>query len=116
MNTQDSLVDESDGATALRAALAAEGLDYLFGRCLEEYALALDGARHAADHATLGPADRRAFLANVESGERTRLLADARDRRDQATYKANRYLVEWRRTVGARQRSMPQSLHEFVDR
>ncbi len=112
---QETVAVADEGALALRAALASESLEYALGRCLEEYALAMDGARRAADHAGLGAADRRAFLANIESGERTRLLADARDRRNQATYQANRYLVEWRRTVGARQRSLPEARHQFED-
>jgi hypothetical protein len=56
-----------DGAAALRTTLVTEGLEYALGRCLEEYALAMDGARHAANHAALGPADRRAYLGYVDS-------------------------------------------------
>ena len=103
----------ADGLEALREALTADGMDYAVNRCTEEYAQALDGARRAADAAQLGPADRRAFLSYLAVTARNRILAEATDRRDREVYYANRQLTEWRRTMGARQRTIPQSLHQF---
>jgi hypothetical protein len=112
---EETVAVADEGALALRQALAAEGLEYALTRCLEEYALALDGAGLVAEVAGVGAADRRAYLSYVESTTRAGLLADARERRDRAVYLANRALGEWRRVYGARQRSMPQSFHEFVE-
>jgi hypothetical protein len=112
---QSAAAVTTEGEAALREALAAEGLEYALGRCLEEYALALDGARRASELARLGSADQRAFLAHVDTTTRAQLVTDALARRDQAVYRAHRQLVEWRRTFAARERSMPQAFHEFAD-
>jgi hypothetical protein len=47
---------------------------------------------------------------------RNTVLAEAERRRDEEVLFAQRQLTEWRRTVGARQRSVPPSLHVFEDR
>jgi hypothetical protein len=46
---------------------------------------------------------------------RARVLDGAVRRRDEEVLFASRQLVEWRRSVGARARSIPQSLYQFED-
>ena len=82
----------------------------------EEYARALDAARHVADAAGVGGADRRAYVTHTDTFTRARVLAEATARRDEEVRFANRQFAEWRRSVGARARSIPQSLHQFEDR
>ena len=121
MTTSTSTADEesvviTEGLEALRQALAAEGMAYAADRCAEEYARALDGARLVADGAGLDGVDRRAYLTYTDTRARARVLAEATARRDQEVRLANRQLAEWRRSVGARARSIPQSLYQFEDR
>ncbi len=85
-------------------------------RCAEEYARALDGARRVADATGLGGSDRRAYLVHMDTRVRADVLAEAQRRRDEQVLFAQRQLVEWRRVMGARARSIPQSLHQFDDR
>jgi hypothetical protein len=85
-------------------------------RCAEEYSRALDAARRVADAAGVGGADRRAYVAHMDTHTRAQLVAEATRRRDQEVAFANRQLAEWRRGTGARVRSLPQSLHQYEDR
>jgi hypothetical protein len=114
--TDEESVVIAEGLEALRQALAAEGMAYATDRCAEEYARALDAARRVADAAGLGGADRRAYVAHMDTFTRARVLVEATRRRDQEVLFANQQFAEWRRSVGARARSIPQSLHQFEDR
>ncbi len=51
----------------------------------------------------------------MDTRTRADVLAEATARRDQGVLFAQRQLVEWQRTAGARTRSIPQSLHQFDD-
>jgi hypothetical protein len=74
-----------------------------------------DGARRVADAAELGGADRRAYLIYMDMHTRERVVASATRRRDEEVLYASRQLTEWRRAVGARARSLPQSRHQFQE-
>ena len=116
MSTADEeLVVITEGLEALRQALAAEGMTYAADRCAEEYARALDAAQRTADAAGLGGSDRRAWVAWADVQARGRVLEEAARRRDQEVLFASRQLVEWRRVMGARARSLPRSLRQFND-
>ena len=65
--------------------------------------------------AGIGGADWRAELAHMDTRTRADVLAEATARREQGVLFAQRQLVAWQRTAGARQRSIPQSLHQFND-
>jgi hypothetical protein len=95
--------------------LTAEGVAYAADRCAEEYARALDGERRVADAAGKGGADRRASLTHMDTLTRERVTVEATRRRDEEVLYASRQLTEWRRAVGARARSLPQSLHQFKE-
>ena len=111
----DESVVITEGLEALRQALAADGMTYAADRCAEECSRTLDAAQRVADAAGLGGSDRRAYLVHMDTRTRADVLADAVRRRDEEVLFAQRQLVEWRRTVGARARSLPRSLHQFND-
>src|SRR5258708_38718493 len=119
MSTIDNEDEESaaftDGASALRQALTAENMGYATDRCSEEHARALDDARRVADAAGLSGSDRRAYLAFMDTRARTDVVTAAERRRGEEVLFAQRQFVEWKRSVGARARSLPQSLHQFTD-